>query len=456
MTAPFPSGLDRILPPAALPHPGSHADYAVDGLAPMAVAVPQDRAQVEAAMQWAALNRVTVFPRGGGTKLMLGNPPDRIGLVLDLSRLNRVIDYQPGDMTVTVEAGITIAELQRELAVARQFAPIESPLPEQATIGGALAAASVGAMAHAYGPPRDWLIGIGVINADGAATKAGGRVVKNVTGYDLNKLYTGSLGTLGIIVEATLKVSPIQPEQGMLVASFGSMADAVAAGRALLNLPAGPMSYLAVTGGLARHLLAVASLDAPGAASLTQAMGEAMAGLGLCFFAGRPIAVRRRVDETSAELKAAGAISVTHAPAGPAVAARQWVADVGWQPGFTPTLSLKLSAPRRVIPALAAACLRIGLLESPSEVMADPGFGTVRVFFWGDSDDAGILETIAETRLIARRHGAAAIVESCHPSIKAQIDVWGDAPDGMELMRRIKEQLDPHRLLNPGRFVGRI
>ena len=452
MTTAFPDGLERIVPRGGLPLAGRYADYAVDGLSPMAVAAPEDRRQVAEVMRWAAENRVTVFPRGGGTKLGLGNPPGRVGLVLDLRRLNRVVDYQPGDMTVTVEAGITLAELQRELAAARQLAPLESPLPERATVGGVLATASVGAMAHAYGPPRDWLIGIGVIGADGVATKAGGRVVKNVTGYDLNKLYTGSLGTLAVIVEATFKVSPRPPEEGVLAAAFGSMSDAVAAGRAALNLAAGPVSYLAVTGGLARHLRA-----GPGAALVGDGLGERMDGLGLGFFSGRAGGVRRRAEETSAFLLGeGGAGGVARGDAEVAVAVRQWAADVGWQDEFAPTLSLKLSAPRRVIPVLADAGRRIGLLGAAQEVMADPGFGTVRLFFWGDADDAAILETVAETRRVAREHGGVAIVESCHPSVKAQMDVWGDAPDGMDLMRRIKQQLDPHSLLNPGRFVGRL
>ena len=450
MTASFPDGLERALPAGGLVAAGGQAAYAVDGLSPMAVALPSDRRQVGEVMRWAADNRVTVFPRGGGVMLGLGNPPGRVGLVLDLSRLNRVIDYQPGDMTVSVEAGVTLAELQRELAGARQLAPLESPLPERATVGGVLATGCVGAMAHAYGPPRDWLIGIGVVGADGVATKAGGRVVKNVTGYDLNKLYTGSLGTLAVIVEATFKVSPRPPDECMLAAAFGSMSDAVAAGRAALNLTAGPLSYLAVTGGLAQYLLAAAGLgDGP---------RDRMDGLGLGFFAGRAGAVRRRVEETSAFLlgdaAASGAVRVDGAAA---AAARQWVADVGWQDGGVPALSVKLSVPRRVIPALADAVGRVGLAGTLPEVMADPGFGTVRVFFWGDfDDDAGILATVAEIRRVAREYGGTAVVEVCHPSVKAQMDVWGDAPEAMALMRRVKEQLDPYNLLNPGRFVGRL
>ena len=417
----------------------------------MGVVVPEERGQVADVMRWAAENEVTVFPRGGGTKMGLGNPPESVGLVLDLSRLNRVVDYQPGDMTVTVEAGIALADLQRELAAARQFVPIESPFYHRATVGGTLATGSVGAMAHAYGPPRDWLIGIGVVGADGSATKAGGRVVKNVTGYDLDKLYTGSMGTLGIIVEASFKVSPLQPEECLLAAPFPSVEDATAAGRAVLSSPAGPMSYLAVTQGLARHLL-----SSQQGVALTQELGERMGGLGLCFFSGRDAAVRRRVEETSAILLDAGANGVSRAPREAAQAARRWATDLGWSDDFVPTLGLKLSAPRRIIPPLADACLRIGLLETPSEVLADPGFGTVRVFFWGESDDEGIIEAVEETRRVAQRLGATVVVEACHPSVKVKLDVWGAEPGSMEIMRRIKEQFDPKHLLNRGRFLGRL
>ena len=451
MTTSIADGLSAIVPQGALPPSNRHAEYAIDGLSPMAVVVPDDRRQVADVMRWAAENEVTVFPRGGGTKLGLGNPPESVGLVLDLSRLNRVIDYQPGDMTATVEAGITLDALQRELAAARQFVPLESPIPGRATVGGALSTASVGAMAHAYGPPRDWLIGIGVVGADGVETKAGGRVVKNVTGYDLNKLYTGSLGTLGIIVEASFKVSPLQPEECLLAAPFPSMEDAVSAGRELLSSPAGPMSYVAVTQGLARRLL----FSRQGV-SLSQDLGERMGALGLSFFSGRAAAVRRRVEETSAELLGAGARGVSRATGDGAAATRRWVTDLGWQEDFAPTLVLKLSAPRRVIPSLAGACLNIGLLETPSEVLADPGFGTVRVFFWGDSDDEGVLEAIRESRRAAQQHGGTAVVEVCHPSIKVKLDVWGEEPGSMEIMRRLKEQFDPQRLLNRGRFIGRL
>ena len=135
---------------------------------------------------------------------------------------------------------------------------------------------------------------------------------------------------------------------------------------------------------------------------------------------------------------------------------KQWLADLGWNESTQPVLACRLAAPRRIIPTLAEACLRLGLLETPSEILADPGYGTVRVLFWGDADDVGITNAIDDVRTVARRHGASAVVEICHPSIKARLDVWGEEPESMEIMRRVKDQLDPQHLLNRGRFLGRI
>lgn len=456
MTTSIADSLSGIVPRSALLPPAAHAEYAIDGIAPMAVAVPGDRQQVAEIVRWAAENGVAVFPRGGGTKLALGNPPENAGLALDLSRLNRVIDYQPGDMTATVEVGITLDALQLELSAARQFVPLESPIPDRATVGGALSTASVGAMAHAYGPPRDWLIGISVVGADGVETKAGGQVVKNVTGYDLNKLYTGSLGTLGVIVEASFKVSPLQPEECVVAAPFASMEDAVTAGWGLLSSPAGPMSYVAVTQGLARRLLSIPAFTESGGAPLNQALQGSIGGLGLCFFSGRAGAVQRRVEETTAALLRSGAEDTPRTGGDGAAAVRRWAAGLGWQDDIPPTLSLKLSAPRRAIPSLTADCLRTGLPETSSEVLSDPGFGTVRLFFWGESSDDAVLEAIGEARRAAQRHGGTVVAEICPPSVKTQLDVWGEEPGSMELMRRLKEQFDPQRLLNRGRFLGRL
>ena len=215
--------------------------HEIDGLTPQAVVRPVNRIQVSEVLSWASSEMVSILPRGGGTRIGLGNVPRKADVVLDLGALDRVLDYQPADMTATVESGVTLASLQEQLAPGGEFVPLEAALYERSTVGGILAVGTGGPLAYAFGLPREWLIGIGVLNTQGVASKAGGKVVKNVTGYDLNKLYTGSLGTLGVIVEASFKLLPIDAHSGALLASFPSLADSIAAGRKLIQSPAAPM-----------------------------------------------------------------------------------------------------------------------------------------------------------------------------------------------------------------------
>ena len=418
------------------------ADYAIDGVSPMAVVCPNNRAQVGDVLRWACARGATVFTRGGGTKTVLGNRPSRVDVVLDLRRLCRVLDYQPADMTVTVEAGITLAALQEELAAAGQFVPLEAPFPEQATIGGILASGSTGPLAHAYGPPRDWLIGIGVVGADGVASKAGGKVVKNVTGYDLNKLYTGSLGTLGIIVEATFKVSPLQPENTAMLALFPTLESAISAGTTLLNTPAAPLAYVAASPERGRTGPAAYpsknSSEYP--AAFPEESGRTASHLtnpaGIAFFSDRPNATRRRTEAADAALKQAGATEVSPLDGTQAGAMRRWLIDLGWEPLAPPALAIKLVAPRRSIASLASACLEVGA----TRLVADPGFGVLRLFWWENPGDETMRRSIEIARRAARTHGGKAVVEQCPGSIKAEIDVWDEEPDSMEIMRRIKAQ----------------
>src|SRR5207247_3149711 len=148
---------------------------------------------------------------GGATRMALGAPPAVYRLAVPLQRLNQLVDYQPDDMTVTVQAAITLGSLAKRLSERGQFLPLDPPVPQRATPGGTVAAAASGPLRAAYGTPRDWLIGARVIDGEGQEVRPGGRVVKNVAGYDLCKLYTGSLGTLGVLAELTFKVMP-RPE----------------------------------------------------------------------------------------------------------------------------------------------------------------------------------------------------------------------------------------------------
>ena len=429
-------------PEAVLPTDG----YAIDGIAPQAVARPAGRQGVAELLRWASANGVTVFPWGGGVFTGLGNTPTRVDVVLDVSRLNRVVDYQPADLTVTAEAGITLEALRRELAQGEKYVPLEAPLPHRATVGGILVTGYSGPMRYSYGLPRDWLIGISVVGTDGVETKAGGRVVKNVTGYDLNKLYTGSLGTLGVIVEASFKLAPVPDTWVGVTAAFPSMATAVAAGRAFVAQVYAPQGLQLVTADVGRKL----GLDLP----------ENTGALALGFVAGRPRAVARRLDESARLLGESGA---THVETLDEPAARNLLArltDLPWNDANPPELAVKVTLPPNNVARLLDS---LGGNGQGWSIIADPGFGAVQLLRWVSSrndgvDASAIMANIDSVRRAAASLGGAAVVESCPLDAKAGMDVWAGAagPGELEIMRRIKGNFDPSGVLNPGRFVGRM
>ena len=421
---------------------------------PQAAALASNREDTAEVVRWAAAHGVSVFPRGGGTQIALGNVPDEVELALDVSSQDRLLDYQPDDLTVTVEGGISLGQLQRELGPGGKFLPLEAPLAEISTIGGILATNTTGPLRFSYGQPRDWLIGISVVGGDGVETKAGGKVVKNVTGYDLNKLYAGSLGTLGIIVEATFKLAPLPAETTVALASFSSLPEGIKAGGSLTGTEFAP-NGVQVLDGQGTHRLGLEE----GQTMLNQAgAGSALA---IACIAGRPGGVRRKVDETERSLRESGAQDVAILQEPESQSVLEGLADLGWGRETKPYLSIRVTAPPSTVATVASQCLETSSRGMAPGVVADPGFGMVQLFWWAGPvsewiEDSLVLETLLRTRRIAREAGGHAVVERCPVSLKKQIDVWGGQPEAVEIMRRLKRKFDPSGILNPGRFVGGI
>ena len=457
---------DRPLDAAHWLGEDSLVNYAIEGQAPDAVVRPESRQQAAEVVRWAHEANVPLFPRGGGVHVSLGNPPGKRGVVLDLSRCNRVLDFQPSDLTVTVEAGVTLDSLQQHLAVGGKFLPLESPLSGAATIGGILAANVTGPLRSSVGLPREWLIGIGVVNAQGVETKAGGKVVKNVTGYDLNKLYTGSLGTLGIIVEAAFKLVPLPAESGALMAVLPSMQTAVDSGSVLVKQVYAPQGLQVLNQSLARRLSqrinAHPSLS--GSQRPETGQGECVA---LALFSGRAAAVRRKLRESAGLLREKGGSQIAEVTGPLAAGLLRAVTDLGWEPDDLPHLTLRVN----VAPSDTGKAL--GWMAGPNEtdhapqaapsvdIIADPGFGMVRMFVWPDGSEGGAYDGqlaafVSTVQGLAKSIGGSAIVERAPLEFKRRVNVWGDSPEGTQIMTRIKQKFDPVGILNPGRFVGGI
>ena len=463
--------------------------YSIDRVAPKAVVRPQHRQEILDIIRWAASEGAAVFPWGGGTQVCMGGVPERVDLVIDLSRFNRVLDYQPADLTATVEAGISLDSLQRELAQGGKFLAMEAPLSAKATVGGILASNASGPLRFGYGLPRDWLIGIGVVNAQGTETKAGGKVVKNVTGYDLGKLYTGSMGTLGIITEASFKLIPLPVDSSALVAVFPSMAAGIDAGSQLLKQVYAPHGLQVVDSSVAQRLDLPASVGVQGPETAFEGPSSTtQEAIMLAFFSGRAGAVRRKMNEASRLIRDEGADRVEEISGPQSSELLRRLADVGWNVEDPPFLGIKVNVSPSVVGRVMGwfdqsstgeryEQISLGPADLPPETVADPGFGSVRFLWWsgaphhgqgsavalssdqgwlGRFDEPHLVDLVGQVQALARDLGGSVVVDHAPPSLKRQIAVWGDDPGGLEIMRNIKQKFDPAGILNPGRFVGGI
>ncbi|MBF6600576.1 MAG: FAD-binding oxidoreductase [Dehalococcoidia bacterium] len=402
------------------------ASFAVDGRAPSVAVFAGSIDDVQACLREAHRRRLAVIPWGAGSHMALGNEPAAYDVALVCTGLQRLVDYQPADMTVTVEAGLPLAELQAMLATERQFVPLDPPGRDVATIGGALAANAQGSLRHTAGTARDWLIGLTVVQADGTLVRSGGRVVKNVAGYDMSKLYIGSLATLGVIVEVTFKLAPRPAASTTLALACDSPH-----GAAML-LFAARDAGLAVEA--AEMLAPAAAAEICGAArwsALVRAAGGASA-------VGRSV---RELRENAAGMQA-DVREVDAATAWPA-----WRRRFAGRP-----VMLGLSVlPSRVADAAEALD---GTIENAT-ISCTVSAGVVRAAC-DATDDAAARAAIAAAREVARQHDGATIVGAAPAAVKRDADVFGPTRNDFPIMRRLKHELDPQRILAPGRFVGRL
>jgi glycolate oxidase FAD binding subunit len=430
----------------AVVSPGDLAGYPVDGVVAEAVALPSHVQGVSDVMRLASERRLAVVPRGGGTQMGLGNPPTRLDLVLGLERLDGLVFHEPADLVAAAEAGMTVDALGGELARHGQTLPLEAPLASKATVGGVLAANAGGPSRLAFGGLRDWLIGLRVVRPSGEVTKSGGRVVKNVTGYDLNKLYTGSLGTLGVIVEATFKVAPLPAGKGTVVASMGSLEAAVELARQVLGLAGQPQALHVMDRGAAGR---VPELNMPRSEAVVAAL-----------FSGNESSVGRKMSQAAGLLATGGASNIATLVDDEGDRVWRAVTDLGWAGEGGPRLMVRVGLLPSRVAAFVASVDGGRRTRLPRGIVADPGSGLVRVFEWAEEmeprADELVEDTIRTVRQAAGILGGYAVVERCPLSLKRKIDVWGDDVGGLDLMRRVKREMDPKGILSPGRFVGGI
>jgi len=389
---------------------------AIAGVPARFVAAPGSADEAAAVVRAAAGHDLSTVIRGAATKLDWGSPPERLDLILDTHRLTGVVEHAAGDLIVVVRAGTPLAELSPKLAAAGQQLALDAPLPG-ATVGGTVAVNTSGPRRMAYGTVRDLLIGVMIVRPDGVLARAGGKVVKNVAGYDLGKLVTGSYGTLGLITECAFRLHPV-PEAGAVL-------------RRPVDGPAGLRTLVSAVLG-AQVVPAALELDAPARGGLELAM----------LLTGVPEGVRRRVATARALL--GGEVAASDAEP-------DWWSAYPWGTG---DVGLKLTAALSRVPDLVAAALaardRHGV---PIGVRGSVGTGVLYAGMPGAAEPAAVAAVVADLRLVAREAGGHAVVLTAPAAVRDGLDLWGPVP-GLALMRSVKSQFDPGRRFAPGRFVG--
>jgi glycolate oxidase FAD binding subunit len=402
-------------------------------LLPLAdTATPADQAELLSTLREALAAGTPIYTIGGGTALEYGVTPRQQGLGLRLEKLNRVIDYPARDMTITVEAGITLAELARTLAAERQRLAVEAAQADRATLGGLVATNFSGPRRYGLGTVRDYVIGIAAVDGHGTAFKAGGRVVKNVAGYDFCKLLVGSLGTLAVITQVTLKLRPIPEASGLLVCTPANLEQVEQLLAALVTTRTAPVAV--------EWLLGDDWSELPG--------GAAPAGRLVIGYEGTRVEVEWMIGQLRNEWSSLG-VQRIEAIAGEAAGAL-WSRLVEF-PAAGEGLVLKAAVKPSLLLRFVDQALRVDP-EASIQAHAANGVAIVRCPGMKPVD---IGRTLVQRLQPATASAGGSLVVCRAPDgadLTRQV-VWGGARSDHVMMRAVKQQFDPRGLLNPGRFV---
>lgn len=394
--------------------PAQAAD-AIAGAGARFVATPGSTQEAAAVLKVAASHGAAVVVRGAGTKQDWAAPPRGVDLVLDTTGMTGVVEHVAGDLVVVVRAGTPVAELQATLSTQGQQLALDTSW-EGATVGGTVAVNTSGPRRMAHGTIRDLLIGVTIVRPDGVIARAGGKVVKNVAGYDLGKLFTGSYGTLGLIAECVFRLHPL-PAASAYVQRME--ADPAAAGRCVSKI-----------------------LDSQ----------WVPAGVELDAAPGRELEVAVRLEGVPEALGDRTAAAAAHL-GGQVRPEPAWWSRLPWRPG---DVGIKLTSGLSRVPTLVERSLSSrDALSVPLAVRGSAGTGVLYAGFPGDIAPGVAATLVARLREATHECGGHAVVLTAPPAIRDRVDLWGPVP-GLDLMRRVKRQFDPDGRFAPGRFVGGI
>ncbi|HEY7418222.1 MAG TPA: FAD-binding oxidoreductase, partial [Ktedonobacteraceae bacterium] len=410
--------------------------FTIDGVLPRLVVTPTTVDEVVQLVRLVDQHNLTMLARGNGAYMSMGRLPETVDVIIETRKLSRLLEHEAPDLTCHVEAGITLAELQKQLSTKGQRLALDPPDAEQTTIGGILATNASGPRRLRYGAPRDLVIGLRIVQADGELTRSGGRVVKNVAGYDLNKLYTGSLGTLGILVEANFKLQPLPIAERTLLLTYKEAEDAMRTTTTLIGSLLTPSAIELIDANAASNM---ADVHLP-TSGYTLAVD----------FEGKQTDITRQIDEAHLIARQNNALLGDELEGEDQE--RFWSAVREHMKGtLTCKVSVLASEVASYLQRMKQVCQRYAL---EAAVVAHAGNGVLYIELRPGDVTPQLIEAITALRMHAQE-ARGSLVVACSPvDLKRRLDVWGEPGTNFRMMQRLKEQFDPHQRFVRGRFLG--
>ncbi|MGC1688056.1 MAG: FAD-binding oxidoreductase, partial [Candidatus Acidiferrales bacterium] len=434
------------------------SSYEIDGVAPAAVTRPGDVQEVAELVRLAAAENLAVIATGSRSKLGIGMPPARYDVAIDMTRLDHIVSYDPGDLTLAVEAGIPLHKLAAVLAEQRQFLPLGVPFFDRTTVGGTIATGVDGPLRQLFGTARDYVLGMEFVTGEGNLTKSGGRVVKNVTGYDLHKLMIGAFGTLGIITKINFRTVPLPATTRGFVATFDTAVAALDFRHRIARSALAPSTIEILSPGVAELLYSDAAARIEPAPLRPSLLSNAKWALTTGYVgSGRVLAryemdLRRMADEAGATGAAVLSDDLRAA----------WVRKREFIPialaSSTATTIMKLS----VLPTRIAEMLERGAAEAARAglrwVALARGVGVIYFALLppGASEDSRTKVSSATARIAAAcsEFAGNSTIPWCPAKWKSSLAVWGPERADFAQMKKLKTVFDPRGIFAPGRFAG--
>jgi glycolate oxidase FAD binding subunit len=423
----------------------TRASLSVDGKTPGLVVYPASAEQTAEVLRYASHERLAVIPCRNATKLSIGNPPRDYDIALCMKEMNRVWHYEPEDLTISAEPGMKFGDFQHFVGRHGLWLPLNPPGGASASLGGIVATNASGSYRCFYGTPRDMALGVKIATTEGKVVKAGGRVVKNVAGYDLTKLMIGSFGTLGVIIEMSFKLFPRPAERATFVLTAATLEKAREIRRSIQLSPIRPLRAGLLDASYMEFLKESEHLkECGGGCEIWIEVGGSERVVGRCSSELRQIALR--ANETFREPERDSTTEVVWSKiddpfAGVRANTHDWLLRV----------SMAVSA---VEEYMIRAIRDFRRPQYSWKLWAEPLGGIVHHWLHPHPEPAGVEEVIHNLRRLGEELGGSLVVEIAPFAGKAKVDAWGTIGDDFEVMRKLKDAFDPNHILSPGRFVG--